>query len=107
MHEGMLPWQGNPVPGDTSCADENLPIMMKTSKRVLKFIKVGICDEVASCDVTKVQKCRETFDHLGRYMTRNCTKIDLGSVNQTSTTQIKDMQTFISALESSPVHCRK
>jgi hypothetical protein len=50
----MLPRERDSVTGDTGSANKNLPMKMKTSECILKFIKVGSRDEVASCDVTKV-----------------------------------------------------
>ena len=50
----MLPRERDSVTSDTGSANKNLPMKMKTSECILKFIKVGSRDEVASCDVTKV-----------------------------------------------------
>jgi hypothetical protein len=72
-----LPRERDLVISDTSSTNKDLLMKMKMSKCILKFIKISSCDEVTSCDVTKVQKCRETFSHLRRYMACNCTKIDL------------------------------
>jgi len=39
---------------DTSSANKNFPMMMKSIKHILKFSQVGGCNEVTMCNVTEV-----------------------------------------------------
>ena len=54
VHKGMLARESDSVTGDTSSANKNLPVKMKMHKCILEVIRVGSCDKVALCDVTKV-----------------------------------------------------
>jgi hypothetical protein len=82
---------------------------METFKRVLEHIKITRSDGVAACNVAEIKQCRQTFDNLGRYMACDSTKINLLRDKIVSKEQSSFCAnlTFISAFESSPVHCRK
>jgi hypothetical protein len=85
-------------------------VMVKASKGLLEIFKIVGGESIATGDVTKVQKGREALDHLTWHMAGDSSKIDLKSmidqIGHITTTNDEEV-TFMSALESSPVHWAK
>jgi hypothetical protein len=105
----MLPGKGNAVAIYASSTNKEMTMAMETSKCVLKLVKCRSRNGIATRDIAEFKKCREAFDYLRRYMTGNCTKIYLVVQKYISCDSLSYgvELTFISAFESSPVHCEK
>jgi hypothetical protein len=107
----MLPGKGNRISLHAGSTNEKLPVVMETCECVVELVKCMCSDGIAACNIAKFKKCREAFDYLRRYMTGNRAKINLQSEKPSAKNRDVlpyDVElTFISAFESSPVHCKK
>ena len=76
----------------------------------LQFNEVICCDRIAPYNIAEVQEGHQALDHFQRYMAGDSSKIDLMYANMNTENRICFQQpvlAFMSALESSPVHCEK
>jgi hypothetical protein len=90
------------------CSDKDLPKSMEICEILPKTRDIFGGDGITVGNVTAVQECWETLDHFVRDMAMDGRNIDLYSINHyQAKTKKEERQTFINALESSPVHWLK
>ena len=91
-----------------TCSDKNVSFSMKTLHCIVNGSQCGLVDNRSSDKVTEFQKGTYCPHHFVWHITDECWEVDLQYVHpKESVVRILRWLriTFISTLESSPVHC--
>jgi hypothetical protein len=102
----MLPWKAKPIRTDTACP-KKLAMTFEVGKGGFKILDGLVGVEILSGKVAEIEEAAKAADNLGGDMPFDRRKIDLLIMLAECPRVRNEDCTFISALESSPVHCLK
>ena len=111
VNESMLMWKRETIWADTDFF-EDASELMETLQCDRHVGKIFGCVCRATCKVREIDECGNALYHLVRYVSDDGGQKDLSYKSARNTkgvipTMVKCLHTFISALESFPVHCEK
>ena len=111
VNKGMLTWKRETVWSDTDFFKDTSELM-ETLQCRRHVGKIFSCVCRATCKVREINECGNALDHLVRYVSDDGRQKDLSYKSARNAkgvipTMVKRLRTFISALESFPVHCEK
>src|SRR4051794_4342887 len=104
MRCGMLSEEGKSIITNTSSLEDGT-VVMKSGEGLIQLTEGCFIEHITPRKVTELKECTEGANYILGNIPFNCWEIYLVKMYQKNKNVTYILLTFISAFESSPVHC--